>query len=165
MSRFIFYIVTTIVFVSSLNAQNKTTLIQRINEIKSQNDIYFWDQYTHANADTAKINATKRLILDINSNRSEAAQLSVEEIMPHASYINIDRGNQKQYFVFIEKDAAITIKGGSSSMTAPFTTPVVDVSIEETTTVPPFQRSFVPDAFVQRIKVQSKNPVWKIERC
>ena len=99
MSRIVISIITAIFCVTSVVAQNKTTLLQRINEIKSQNELYFWDQYTHPDADTAKIGATKRLLLDVNSNRSEDAQLSVEEVMPHASYINIDRGNLKQYFV------------------------------------------------------------------
>ena len=107
MSRIVISIITALFCVTSVVAQNKTTLLQRINEIKSQNELYFWDQYTHPDADTAKIGATKRLLLDVNSNRSEDAQLSVEEVMPHASYINIDRGNLKQYFVYIKKADAI----------------------------------------------------------
>ena len=103
MSRIVIFIITVFFCVTSVVAQNKTTLLQRINEIKSQNELYFWDQYTHPDADTAKIGATKRLLLDVNSNRSEDAQLSVEEVMPHASYINIDRGNLKQYFVDTKK--------------------------------------------------------------
>jgi len=132
MSRIVIFIITVFFCVTSVVAQNKTTLLQRINEIKSQNELYFWDQYTHPDADTAKIGATKRLLLDVNSNRSEDTQLSVEEVMPHASYINIDRGNLKQYFVYIKKTDAIAIGGGSATL------PVTNTPV-------------VPDAFVQRI--------------
>lgn len=149
MSRIFISIVAAIVCALPLRAQNRTTLLQRINEIKSQNDIYFWDQYTCPDADTAKVGATKRLLLEVNGNRADDAQLSVEEIMPHASYINIDRGNLKQFFVYIKKDDAIAIGGGSSlsvprnsTIGVPVNTPVVSS---------PVQRSFVPDAFVQRI--------------
>lgn len=150
MRRIFISVVTAIVCTSYVIAQNKNTLLQRINEIKSQNEIYFWDQYTHPDADTAKVNATKRLLLDVNSNRSKSAQLSVEEVMPHASYVNIDRGNLKQYFVYIKKTDAIAISGGSASL--PVTnTPVVGVPVNTPAVTSPVQRSFVPDAFVQRI--------------
>jgi hypothetical protein len=113
-------------------------LVQRINEIKNQNDIYFWDQYTHPDADTAKYNAIKRLLLDVNNKRNENDQLSVEEIMPNISSIPIDRGNLKQFFVYIKKTDAELIKGAS--------TPVIAVAPK-----PILPKSFVPDAFVQRI--------------
>lgn len=139
MNKIVFSFIAAILSVTSSVAQNKTTLLHRINEIKSQNDIYYWDQYTHPDADTAKYNATKRLLLDVNGYRSDGNQLSVEEIMPHAGYINIDRGNLKQFFVYIKKDDAINIRGFQSSLQT------VNTSIVDK------QRQFVPDAFVQRI--------------
>ena len=148
MSRIVITIIATIVIVLSMRAQNKNTLLQRINEIKNQTEIYFWDQYTHPNADTAKVNATKRLLLDVNNNREAAAQLSVEDVMPHASYINIDRGNLKQYFVYIKRADAIAIGGGGAPV---INSPVIGVPVNVLTTTNPVQRSFVPDAFVQRI--------------
>lgn len=136
--KHILSIVCSIIFVLTTNAQNKTMLVQRINEIKNQNDIYFWDQYTHPDADTAKYNAIKRLLLDVNNKRNENDQLSVEEIMPNISSIPIDRGNLKQFFVYIKKTDAELIKGAS--------TPVIAVAPK-----PISPKSFVPDAFVQRI--------------
>lgn len=150
MSRIIISIITVFFCVTSVLAQNKTTLLQRINEIKSQNEDYFWDQYTHPDADTAKIGATKRLLLDVNINRSETTQLNVEEVMPHANYITIDRGNMKQYFVYIKKTDAIAIGGGSAPLPVA-STPVVGVPVNTPAVTLPAQRSFVPDAFVQRI--------------
>ena len=150
MSKNIISIIVAFVCSSYVSAQNKNMLLQRINEIKSQNELYFWDQATYPDADSAKIVATKRLLLDVNLNRSETAQLSVEEVMPHASYINIDRGNLKQYFVYIKKTDAIAIGGGIASLPVPNTS-VVGVPVNTLTVTPSAQRSFVPDAFVQRI--------------
>ena len=48
-------------------AQSRTSVIQRVNEIKSNNEIYLWDQFTHTDVDTAKVGAAKRLILHIES--------------------------------------------------------------------------------------------------
>lgn len=150
MIRIVISIVTTMLCVSAVNAQNKTTLLQRINEIKSQTDIYYWDQYTHPNADTAKVYATVRLLLDVNNNRGEAAPLDVEEVMPYASYISIDRGNLKQYFAYIKKTDASAI-GRSPASEAVTSTPVVGEPVNMPTATTPAQRSFMPDAFVQRI--------------
>lgn len=147
MRKIIIAIFAIMASIHSINAQNKTTLVQRINEIKSQNDIYFWDQYTHPDADTAKINATKRLLLEVNGNRNEDAQLSVEGVMPYANYVAIDRGNLKQYFVYIKKTDAAAI--GSVAQSAPIAdAPAI---VESQTITSPPQKAFVPDAFVQRI--------------
>ena len=147
MRRIIIIIIVTITNLCSICAQNKSTLVQRINEVKSQTDVYFWDQYTHPDADTAKVNATKRLLLEVNGNRSKNDQLAVHEIMPYANYVAIDRGNMKQYFVYIKKADAASIGQASSPA------PIVDISVHENTPVvsPPIQKSFIPDAFVQRI--------------
>ena len=148
MRRIFITIISAIVL--SMSAQKRTSLLQRINEIKSQSEIYFWDQYTHLDADTAKIGATKRLLLDVNINRSQTSQLSVEEVMPHAKYINIDRGNLKQYFVYIKKADAIAIGENTASMPVKNNS-VVGIPVNTPIVTSPTQRSFVPDAFVQRI--------------
>lgn len=153
MRRIVFIVTAIIVIVLPLSAQNKATLVQRINEIKNQTEVYFWDQYTHPDADSAKINATKRLLLDVNSNRGDGAQLSVEEVMPYAKYINIDRGNLKQYFVYIKKTDAVAI---GSAATPAASNPVVGVPVNTPTVTAPVQRSFVPDAFVQRVMETKK---------
>lgn len=131
MSRILIVLFAIIICCNSSFSQNKTTLVQRMNEIKNQTDIYFWDQATYLHADTAKRVATERLLLTINLDRSESNQLSVEEVMPFANYINIDRGEKKQCFAYIKKADAALIK-------------VDDKPI-------PTLRPFVQDAFVQRI--------------
>lgn len=140
-----------------VTGQNRNTLVQRINDIKSQSEVYYWDQYTCPDADTAKVNATKRLLLDVNNQRAEGDYVTVEEIMPYASYINIDRGNLKQCFAYIKKSDAAVLKRGSQTSSA-----YSEVSREpEVKSVQP--KSFVPDAFVQRVmETQNFVDVYKL---
>jgi len=163
MRRIAIIILTLIAGITSVCAQSKTTLLQRINEIKSQNEIYYWDQYTCPNADTAKVNATIRMLIGINIDRSDDAQLSVEDVLPYASFINIDRGSIKQCFAYIRKThAALIGQGGSNFTTSPITEadmPDNTSTTSASTTVTPIlsqPRTFVPDAFVQRI-METKN--------
>ena len=120
-----------------VNGQDKSSLLERINNIKNQNDLYYWNKYTWYNADTAKINATNWLMNEVNSNRGDSEQLTIEELMPHVNYITIDRGNAKQYFVYIKKTDADAIKKRNSDSIPPF-----DI---------PKPKPFVADAFTQRI--------------
>lgn len=133
MMRIITVILVIVFGTLSSSAQDKTSLLQHINEIKSQSDVYYWDQYTHTDADTAKVNSTKRLLLHVNLNRGDDA-LSVEEIMPLASYVLIDRGKAKQYFAYIRKDG-IPNNGAAQIAVSSSRSP----------------KTFVPDAFVSRI--------------
>ena len=153
MRRVVIICVTLLLGVISVGAQsNRSTLLDRINEIKKQNDIYFWDQYTHPNADSAKVNATKRMLVDINPPLTEGRGLSVADIMPYATYISLDRGSLKQYFVYIKKEDVPPINGVSVNAHVT-TSPSVGVS--ENVATPsistPIQKTFVPDAFVQRV--------------
>lgn len=144
MRIFICIFTLCLIGVTHLWAQN-STMLQQINEIKNQSDIYYWDQYTDLNSDSAKVNATKRLLLDVNLKRSDDKKLSVNGIMSYASYINIDRGMKKQYFVYINKVEADAIVEG--------VLPSTDVTVSEPSApIPqPTHKNFVPDAFVQRI--------------
>ena len=153
MRRIIIICNTLLLGVMSVSAQsNRSTLLDRINEIKKQNDIYYWDQYTHPNADSAKVNATKRMLVDINPPYAEGRRLSVADIMPYATYISLDRGSLKQCFVYIKREDVSTIDG--VPVIAPATTSP-SFGISENMATPsvsaPIQKTFVPDAFVQRV--------------
>ncbi len=146
----------------SASGQGSAVLKKRINEIKQQNDLYYWNQYTGYNADTAKVNATKWLLLEINSNRQGNEILTVEEAMTRAKYISIDRGNAVQYFVYIAKAEADVLKRSGSAVVANEVlapsgvessandAPIV-TQVAEPQPVVGVTRHFVPDAFVQRI--------------
>lgn len=149
MRRYVFFIIMIMFFILSANAQNRNTLLQRMNEIKTQSDVYFWDQYTHPDDDTAKVKSTERLLLDINSYRSESEQFTVNEIMTHVTYININRGNLRQSFVYIKKADTILIRNGIKELNIVENN--ANSNINSIPTIIPHQKSFVPEAFVQRI--------------
>lgn len=145
-------ILLAFVFVLSCHAQeNKSQLLKRINEIKSQSDIYYWDRFAHENADSAKVNATKRMLLDINVNKGDDEKISVESIMPFTKYIKIDRGTYVQFFAYIRKDeaAALTQSGNNT----PSYREDTRTASQPIATLP--AKKFVPEAFVQNI-VQTK---------
>lgn len=143
----------------SANGQGKESLKQRINEIKQENELYYWNQYTGYNGDTAKVNATKWLLLEINSGRPEHEKLTVAEAMQYAKYISIDRGNAVQYFVYITKAEADKIKRSGSAPASHGMISVVDGEANPAETAynaeaapsQPLPKRFVPDTFVQRI--------------
>lgn len=151
MMRILFIAFASLLGILSAGAQSKTTLLQRINEIKSQTDVYFWDQYTHPNADTAKVYAAKRLLVDINLNRPEQERVTVDEVLPCASFISMDRGKLKQVFAYIKQDVAMQLRKGMSAP-QPIVTPMSDETGTQRINVEkPLVKTFVPDAFTQRI--------------
>lgn len=157
MKRVVISMMALFLGIGVVSAQNRSVLLDRINEIKTQNDIYYWDQYTHPNADSAKINATKRMLVDINPPATEGPGLSVGDIMPYAKYISLDRGTLKQCFVYIKKEDVPPFNG--TPYTAPsITSSSTGVYAEEYATreTVPVQKIFVPDAFVQRVMQTKK---------
>ncbi len=114
MRRIVFIILCMFWGCAILSAQNRSnqSLVSLINSIKSQSDQYFWDQYTHPNADTARTGALKRLILFIEAELDDKEQFTVEEIARYAEVISINRGSLKQCFAYIEKKTALDIKKG-----------------------------------------------------
>lgn len=165
MRGFFLVIICVIAGCTSLSAQTgrNQSYVSLINSIKSQSDLYFWDQYTHPNADTATVGAIKRLKLCIEAEVSEAEYSAVDGIDPYVKSVPIDRGSLKQIFVYIEKNkvhnilsgnmpqkdeaagdggkdagATGTFEGGKKTTTGPTTRP------EKT-------EKFVPDAFTLRL--------------
>lgn len=145
MSRLLVTIFAIALCVCSSNAQDKKSLLERVNEIKAQTDEYLWDQYTCPNADSSRVNAAKRLLLHVNDYHSETEQLTVDDILPKAKYINIDRGYLKQSFVYIKISDAISLGGVTKNQPAKANN---DKGIIPATSD---DKAFVPDAFVQRI--------------
>ena len=162
----LFFLLTAIVGLLAINAQNtnKQSIINRINAIKNQTDIYLWDQFTHTNPDTAKVGSAKRLILHVETELGGNEEVSLDEVLRFAEFLKIDRGNLKQYFAYITKENAHKIK---SSATLDPTMTLVD---------PPFggqkpikempdtvKRKFIADAFTKRIyEVKTFSNVYKL---
>lgn len=155
-----------IVCCTNLCAQdaNRNSLVGRINDIKKQSDTYFWDQYTHPDADTAKIGSVKRIIIHIESSLNEQEKFSIEEVLPYTEFISINRGNLKQYFAYIKKSVAFAIKSGGMPSSVSETPASVEAKTNESIIMPSTpSKSFVPDAFVQRIyEVKTFSNVYKL---
>lgn len=148
---------------TSLSAQTgrNQSYVSLINSIKSQSDLYFWDQYTHPNADTATVGAIKRLKLCIEAEVSEAEYSAIDGIDPYVKNVPIDRGSLKQIFVYIEKKKVRNILSGNMPQKGEASgdggkgagATGVSEGGEETTTglkIPPVGL-FVPDAFTLRL--------------
>lgn len=133
--------------------QNRQMLLSNINKIKSQTDIYLWDQFTHPNSDTAKVESAKRLILHIETEIGENSDVTVEEVLKAAKFIPIDRGNLKQFFAYISKENARRIKQSSGALISRGSNQGYETGnvTEQRLTETGDDRKFVADAFTMRI--------------
>lgn len=124
-----------------INAQGQT-ILEKINAIKSQNEVYLWNEYTHPDADTAVINAAKWVLDEINCDRSN--KLLLRDILPLVKNIKMNRGSLTRAFVYIKRTDV------------PQTGTPTTVNIEQAPASQPVQpvREFVPDIFVQKIMQQ-----------
>lgn len=118
-------------------AQNQ--MLQQINTIKEQSDIYFWSQYAHSNPDSARVNATRWILLDINDKRPEDNQLSFDDIAGKVKHIKMLRGNVTRNFTYIKKSELGEITPPDTIIDNPDPNPQ------------PEPLRFVPDMFIQRI--------------
>lgn len=123
-------------FCVTLTASSQNQLLSKINEIKAQNDIFFWNEYSHADADSAFVNACRWMLVDINMGRKES--LSIESILPYIKRITMTRGNMVRAFAFVKKSDIPADGGGTSTATM-------------TTQVMTSDRQLTPDIFVQSI--------------
>lgn len=154
-----------IVGVLTAGAQDRSTLVQQMNEIKMNDEVYMWEQCTDNNADTAKVKATEWLLRsEINKDRPQNEQLTVEEVMPYLNYIRIDRHSNVQYFVYIKRDDAWNLRKSTLSSTTSIHTnqkkssststeksiAAASISADSQQISKP-KPSFIPDAFVQKI--------------
>lgn len=130
---------------NSTSAQNQ--ILQQINSIKEQSDVYFWSQYAHINPDSARINATRWILIDINDQRPEDNQLSYDDIAGKLKHIKMLRGNVTRNFTYIKKSEVGQTNG---------IRPQGDMIDNPSPTPQPEPSRFVPDMFIQRI-LQYKN--------
>ena len=162
MRGFFLVIICVIADCTSLSAQTgrNQSLVSLINSIKSQSDLYFWDQYTHPNADTAKVGAIKRMKLCIEAEVSEAEYSAVADIDPYVECVSIDRGSLKQIFAYIDKKTARSILSGTVPQKVEKgdnderNTGVLEKSedsTQKTTKSDPLPKKYVPDAFILRL--------------
>ncbi len=128
----------------NVSAQHNSSLLERMNEVKMNTDVYYWGQYTHPDADTAKVNAVRRLLIDVNLKRKENECVTVEQLMPRAKHISIDRGNLKQHFAYIRITDAFNYFPADGSQGS-------NTDLAKSTQAVAQSQAFVPEAFVQRV--------------
>lgn len=155
MIRIVFLFLFAVIGTVGISAQNRNSVLQRINAIKGNNE-YYWYTFAHTNGDSAKHYATKFLLQDINYDREEGDKFSYDELREYIKYEVVDRGNSKQYLAYMNKKHAVrkltmdetgTDKGGQTKIE------------------PIKQPPFVPDAFVLRIKeVETFTNAYKLLR-
>ena len=163
MNRILSLLSVFLLFASLAEAQDNQLIKQKINDIKTKSDIYYWYQYAHPDAETAKANATKYLINEMNYGLEEK-KYHEDTIIPYLKYVNINRGQSIQYLVYIKKKDADDLVNGltptQENEAAHYPTHSDDASLETstssvtpsiTTQSPSVSARFVPDAFVQRI--------------
>lgn len=137
---------TFIVAISCIyNAQGQNTILEKINEIKTHSDEYYWNEYTHPIADTAIVNAYRRVIISISVHRQDGHEPILEEIRPKMKHIKMNRGNLVRVFAYIKKsdvpDEDInSASSGDVSKTSEYPLQVIQEPLP-----------FVPDAFVQKV--------------
>lgn len=159
--------------VFSALSQERMTVKESINEIKSQSDIYYWEQFNSYQLDSAKLHATQLLLSRINENRPKRDRLTYDDLAGsgRVSSLSVDRGSQVQCFVYIRKDEVNAITSSASAESRSddmyFASAPAKKSKQETTAPPPVnvhvtekprpsaatiaRKKFVPDAFVQRV--------------
>jgi hypothetical protein len=127
------------------DAQGQSTILEKINEIKSHNDEYYWNEYTHPIADTAIVNAYRRVIISISVHRLEGQEPTLEEMEPLMKHIKMNRGRLVRVFAYVKKSDVPGERTNETSLAA-----------VPNTSEPPVQAvqqpsRFVPEAFVQKI--------------
>lgn len=133
-------------------AHGQNSIMQKVNDIKKQNDVYYWAQYAHPVEDTAFVNATKWLLDEINIPFDDQSKIPLETIMPLVKRIKIDAGTKIRAFVYIKK-ADVPMSGGLSQPIAADNniSPSVESPVTPAPLPAPVSKTFVPDVFVQNI--------------
>ena len=139
-----------------LTVYGQNSILQKVNDIKKQTDVYYWAQYAHPIEDTAFVYATKWLMIYANLDEKDPSQL--EEIKPLVKRIKIDANSKIRAFVYIKKSDVQMIGGMTNETTiednaiaADENATIVDTSTPIVPTPTPVSKAFVPDVFVQNI--------------
>ena len=132
----------------------QNNILQKVNDIKKQTDVYYWAQYAHPVEDTAFVNATKWLFIEANIDEKD--QNFQEKVTPFIKRIKMDSGSKIRAFVYIKKSDLQTIEDLSNNViieeinenevTNPIDAPTPTVPVQA-----PMVKTFVPDVFVQNI--------------
>lgn len=124
------------------------TILEKINAIKSQSDIYLWDEYTHPDADTAVVNATKWLLKQVNDGKDGPETLT--GLLKYTKNIKMNRGALTRAFVYVKKSELPILYGVRQNTNKTIDNPDDKKVIIDT----PEPKAFVPDIFIQKLQQQ-----------
>lgn len=141
-------IATCLTALFTMTAQGQDDVLSQFNEIKSHSDLYYWNEYSHTEADTATINSARWVLIEINCALPEGGELTMDDIMPKLKCITRKRGSKTHALSYIRKADV----SGISDILA--TTREDSPAKEEQTRRDGEGRAFVPDVFVQSIARQ-----------
>lgn len=110
-------IITTIfaaIIPGTANVFAQDEILREVNAIKSQNDLYFWGQFAHPDADSARVKAIGSLLADINYGRDESQLLTYSDVSRFVKYIPIPRATLTRGFAYMKKSDIENINGNGS---------------------------------------------------
>lgn len=136
-----------LLFANSVQSQ---TILEKINAIKSQGEIYLYGEFTHPDENTAVEFATKVVLNQVNDGKDGPETL--ERLKPYAKNIKMKRGTLTRAFVYVKK-SELPILYGVRQDTKKLQEPEkVITKVEEAPA--PVAKAFVPDIFIQQIQQQ-----------
>lgn len=148
---FITIIIGTVLY--SVNMQGQT-ILEKINTIKSQGDVYLYSEFTHPDGDMAVENASKWLLNQVNDGQEGPETL--EGLKPYVKNIKMNRGSLIRAFVYVKKSELPLLYGKRQNTAKVNNDGVVDIKNmdELQPTLRPVPKAFVPDIFIQQIQQQ-----------
>lgn len=97
--------ILTVVLGAVLSVKAQTPLAQ-MNEIKMSNE-YLWDEFTHADADSATAGAIQRLLPHLE--RPQHRALQADDVKTSVKFIKIKRASLYRTFAYIKKEEVTAI--------------------------------------------------------
>ncbi len=129
----------------SINVHSQT-ILEKINAIKSQSELYLYGEFTHPDEDLAVEYASKVVLNQVNDGKDGPE--TMEGLKPYVKNIKMKRGTLTRAFVYVKK-SEVPILYGVRQDTKDIKTGEVILNRDEATT-----KAFVPDVFIQQIQQQ-----------
>lgn len=132
MKKIVICLLAGLWFLQPAKAQS---LVKKINDIKLEEEVYYWDEYTHPSADTAYVKACEWLVNQVDTFPEKKFQ--VADFKPYIKDIKVLRGQLTLAFVYLKKSDAQAVIEGKPAVEEPVRreeVPAID------TPVPPRER-------------------------
>ena len=108
MKRSIITILAAMQMIATVMAQSNTQ--SKINDIIQQSAIYYWERYTHTDAQKAEQNASRWLMHQVNSKIEESEKLPIEVVQPYMEYYFVKFDKRITCFAYVSKATADSLR-------------------------------------------------------